>query len=469
LKVKIALPKGRLLSETTRMLSGAGWGLGEYRSDAPIYHLKSTRFPNMLAKMFHERDIPVQVAIGNYDLGICGMDWVEELLVRYRSTEVVKVRDLGYGDGYLFAATNLALLDMTLDEMVAARGEVRIASEYPKLAETFALKSRLKRFRIFPVCGAAEVYPPESAEIALLREEPGLFAGAGLVPVSRLLGFGACIIANRASWETKDLSEILANLGSTAVTKPVAVLPEAVAPAAVLSANVSNDKNVIRLALPDGHQQKPTIAFLKKAGIDVGDYRLNSRNRRPRIGLDGTSVKVVRPQDMPLGVASGNFDLAITGRDWLKDHLSQFPASPVTEFLNLGYGLVKLVAVVSQQLSADDASGLGWLCSGRVQPLRIASEYTNLADKYARDNHLGAYRIIPTWGATEAFLPDDADLLIENAETGGTIARHKLKIIDTLFESTACLIGNARRVDDPAVAQKIERIVGRLRRGLEAN
>ena len=79
----------------------------------------------------------------------------------------------------------------------------------------------------------------------------------------------------------------------------------------------------------------------------------------------------------------------------------------------------------------------------RGAPVRIASEYVNMADRYARDNRLGRYRVIPTWGATEAFLPEDADLLIENTETGRTIARHNLKIIDTLFESTACLIGNA--------------------------
>ena len=84
----------------------------------------------------------------------------------------------------------------------------------------------------------------------------------------------------------------------------------------------------------------------------------------------------------------------------------------------------------------------GGLYRGREEPFRIASEYVNIADKYARDNHLGHYRVIPTWGATEAFLPEDADLLIENTETGRTIARHNLKIIDTLFESTGCLIGN---------------------------
>ncbi|MFH0942066.1 MAG: ATP phosphoribosyltransferase [Chloroflexota bacterium] len=472
MKIKIALPKGRLLSETARLLDSAGWDLSGYHGSASLYHLTSPRFPNMLAKIFHERDIPVQVAVGNYDLGICGLDWAEELLVRYRSTELVKIRDLGYGQGYLYAVTSPTLGGMTFEEMVAARGEVRIASEYPNLAEAFALKARLKRFRIFPVCGAAEVYPPESADLALLRDEPGRFAGAGLVPVSRLLSFGAGLIANRRSWETKDLSEILATLGGATVAGPEEGGLEAVtARATALPAQPAMDApgNVIRLALPDGHQQAPTIALLERAGIAPGDYRLKDGVRRPRIGLPGTSVKVVRPQDMPLGVANANFDLAITGRDWLRDHLSQFPGSPVTELLDLGYGRVKLVAVVSQQVAVDDVGGLGRLSSGRTLPLRIASEYTNLADKYARDNHLGSYRIIPTWGATEAFLPDDADLLIENTETGGTITRHKLKIIDTLFESTACLIGNTGRIADPAVAAGVERIVGILRRGLEAS
>ena len=77
----------------------------------------------------------------------------------------------------------------------------------------------------------------------------------------------------------------------------------------------------------------------------------------------------------------------------------------------------------------------------------MASEYVSIADKYARDNHLGMYRIIPTWGATEAFLPDDADMLIENTETGGTLKRHNLKIIETLFESTACLIAEYRALN----------------------
>jgi ATP phosphoribosyltransferase len=155
---------------------------------------------------------------------------------------------------------------------------------------------------------------------------------------------------------------------------------------------------------------------------------------------------------MPLQVASGNFDLAITGHDWISDHLAMFPSSPICELADLKTGWVRLVAVVSNEVPAENVFALRQWCAAKNRPLRVASEYTNLADKYARENHLGVYRIIPTWGATEAFLPEDADLLIENTETGSTIARHNLKIIDSLFESTARLIG--RRGERRSLAKK---------------
>jgi ATP phosphoribosyltransferase len=168
---------------------------------------------------------------------------------------------------------------------------------------------------------------------------------------------------------------------------------------------------------------------------------------------------------MPLQVANDNFDLAITGRDWLTEHLCQFPSSPVKELANLKLGRVKVVAVVSQNMDIADIRDLSE--SERALPLRVASEYINIADRYARDNRLNRYRLIPTWGATEAFLPEDADLLIENTETGRTLAQHNLKIIDTLFESTACLIGSARRVASPLKKERMESIIQTLRRAAE--
>ena len=471
--IKIALPKGRLLGETATLLQRASWGLNDYTERARFYRFKSPRFPNLSAKIFHEKDIPIQVAVGNYDLGICGLDWVEELLVKYPSSPLVKVKDLEYGEGALYMVASQSEAAVTVEEMQAKTDVIRIASEYPNLAESFAANLRLRRFNIFPLWGAAEVYPPENADLALIPGKVGAEAlnfNNDLVPVSKVLSFSAFLIANKNSWETKDMGEVLASIEdklSTGERHPssanVARTPEIVGQ--YPSKTVAED--IIRLALPDGHQQLPTLQLLNRGGIQIDDYPSAAGNRRPTTNLAGVMIKVIRPQDMPLQVANGNVDLAITGRDWLLEHLYRFPSSPVTELLDLKFGRVKIVVVVSKDLPVTDTYSLRHFSAEQLVQLRVASEYVNIADKYARDNHLGLYRVIPTWGATEAFLPEDADLLIENTETGRTIARHNLKIIDTLFESTACLIGSIGRVFSSTKSEGIKSIVETLRTAVE--
>jgi ATP phosphoribosyltransferase len=404
--------------------------------------------------------------VGNYDLGICGLDWVEELLVKYPSSALVKLRNMGYGEGTLYAVASIKnrVMNRMLgrDEVIV----VRLVGEYPNLAESYALRKRLRRFSIFPLWGAAEVYPPESAELALIagRRCEDTFNN-NLEKVDDILDFSAYLIVNKNSWERKDLSKILTSLDIELPAKEGQPLPAA----DIKTKNISGDYpyringGAIRLALPDGHQQKPTAQLLSNAGIVFDDYPSATGNRRPATSLTGVDVKVIRPQDMPSQVANGNFDLAITGKDWLMEHLYQFPSSPVSELLNLKFGWVRLVAVVSKDLPVDSIQGLRQLYTERSTPVRVASEYVNIADKYARDNHLGVYKVIPTWGASEAFLPEDADLLIENTETGRTIARHNLKIIETLFESTACLIGNKDSISSSARSGRIKYITETLR------
>jgi ATP phosphoribosyltransferase len=460
-QIKIALPKGRLLAETTALLRRAGWGLTGYQEKARLYRIKSRSFPNLLAKVFHERDIPIQVAIGNYDLGICGSDWMEELLAKYPSSALLKVGNLGYRDGALYVAGSSEGIS-TVEEAKDRPGIIRIASEYPNLAESFALNLRLKRFGIFPLWGAAEVYPPETADLALVSGTIEELSRYGLVPISKVLAVSAFLIANRSMWESKDMSEVVTPLYDkvTAQEPPAAAPPR---PGIVGKYHrYTPAEDVVRFALPDGHQQLHTLSLLTGAGIHVDDYPSATGNRRPTTDMPGVAIKVIRPQDMPLQVANGNFDLAITGRDWLREHLYQFPSSPVTELLDLKLGRVKIVAVVSKSLSITDVSGLREINTRRAVPMRVASEYVNIADKYARDNHLGLYRVIPTWGASEAFLPEDADLLIENTQTGRTIARHNLKVIDTLFESTACLIGNTSTAPSPTKQKRIKSIIKTL-------
>jgi ATP phosphoribosyltransferase len=409
--------------------------------------------------VFHEKDIPVQVAVGNYDLGICGLDWVEELLAKYPSSALVKVRDLGYGGASLYLVASQPGGISSLEELKARQQPLRIVSEYPNLAESCALNFRLRRFMVFPLWGAAEAYPPENADLALMAETSAEgFSLLGLTPLGTILDTSAFLIANRNSWEAKDMKEVLASLGS-------GIVVEGERPSLIVAGATSGlytpevkDGDPVWLALPDGHQQPPAMRFLNEAGLITGDY-LQSGNRRPDIGLAGVRVKVIRPQDMPQQVANGNFDLAIGGQDWLRDHICRFPSSPVREILELGFGAVKVVAVVIQDLPADDVQGLRRLITaGQLRPLRVASEYVNIADRYVGDNHLGPYRVIPTWGASEAFLP--------NTQTGQTLANHNLKIVDTLFESSACLMGNANSMSLPAKRERINQIIEVLRRGV---
>ena len=173
---------------------------------------------------------------------------------------------------------------------------------------------------------------------------------------------------------------------------------------------------------------------------------------------------------MPLQVANGNFDLAITGEDWLREHLYRFPTSPVKKLFALGFGTVKIVAAVSQEMPATDIAELRSLVQSSPDvigaPLKVASEYINIADRYLQDNHINPYKLIPTWGASEAFLPEDADMLIDNTQTGKTLEQHQLKILDVLFRSSACLIANKGSMASPHKKEKMKFLTQKLRAGL---
>ncbi len=465
MSIRVALPKGKLLKETAALTASAGWQLSDYSEGARLYHLTSAAFPELSGKILHEKDVPIQVALGNYDLGICGLDWIQELLTKYPGSQLVKLSDLGYGALSLYAAVSPLSGLRDLRSLATREDLVSLASEYPNLAETLALNCRLKHFNVYPLWGAAEIYPPENAELVILSTRDGQeLAASGLKPLHKILDSRACLIANKNSLESKDLGWLLDTLkiNNTAVRRPLEI--QFKEPLDQSGAIMPSE--ALRLALPDGHAQKHVVNILSKAQIKIQDYPSSTGNRRPLIEIPGMRVKVIRPQDMPLQVANGKFDIAITGQDWVREHLYQFPASPIVELVDLKYSWVRIVAAVHNDVPADDTAALRKLAEEQGWRLRIASEYVRIADKYARDNHLGMYRIVPTWGATEAFLPDDAEVLIENTETGGTLKRHNLKIIETLFESTACLIANAAALKNGKQAA-IETLVARLKAAVE--
>ena len=224
--VKVALPKGRLLEATTTLLQAADWGLEGYDENMRNYRLQSRRFPDVQAKVFNERDIPVQVAIGNYDLGICGLDWVDELSVKFASSALVKLRDLGYEEGIVCLAASRSQPVPAIEELRSETNLIRIASEYPNLAEHLALSLRLRRFSIFPLWGAAEAYPPESATLALVscQTEQDVL-NSGLLPVSPSTGSYRLPQRTRKKWRPQYLPKRNTSRGRRTIAPFVSPCP----------------------------------------------------------------------------------------------------------------------------------------------------------------------------------------------------------------------------------------------------
>ncbi len=450
----IALPTGDLRDDTAAALDAAGIGIPDYAAGS-----RALRFEMpggaAVARVFRERDIPVQIALGAYDVGICGSSWTEELSQRFPGHDVVRLRDLGYGAHGLWLATASDV----------SQSSVRIVSEYPNIAETIGRRLRLRRYRVFPVWGAAEAYPPEDADIALVAAADWAAVEAlGLRPIAEVVRSSACLIANRRSLASKDLSPLLDGL----LAAGMAAAPSALRAPATLPMRLGSqpsERRVLRLALPDGHAQSHTVAALQCAGIAIDGYSEKASVRRPRIDMDGVEVKVIRPQDMPQQVAIGQFDLAITGRDWLFDHLVQFPSSPVEEIVDLQRSIYGLAVIVKDVRAETVASALAEWRALSDRPIRIASEYPNIADHFARERHFGRYSVIPIAGASEGFVPDDAEILIEGIDTGSSVRANKLTVLERFFESTNCVIANKVRPEGE-LGPVYDRLVARLRQGV---
>jgi ATP phosphoribosyltransferase len=459
--IKFALPGGDVREEAATLLSSLGLHSGDYLNGSRAY-----RFPlageEAELRVFREKDIPIQIALGNYDLGICNRTWLQELLTRYPHDQVVALRPLGFGSMQVVAATSPETLARIgpVESWPDVEG-LRIVSDYPNLAEAFALAARLPRYHIVPLWGAAAAYPPEDADLAIFADTGGQGERSGLERVA-VLASGSCwLLANRNSLAKKDLSRILGPLlGAEIAGEPLEApwLPHFVQRAGRRRQASSGARATVRLALPDGHAQRHTYAALSAAGLAFAGYEEKNAIPRPASGISGLDIKVIRPQDMPQQVALGNFDLAITGRDWLLDHRIAFPSSPVREIVDLQRSRYSLSVVVDQEVPGDDlSSALGfWNRAGR-SVIRIASEYANLADHFARQRHIGRYQIIPVAGASEGFVPEDCEILVEGTETGTSVAANGLKVVDRIFESTNCLI--AREQPPPGAAGEVFRVL----------
>lgn len=233
----------------------------------------------------------------------------------------------------------------------------------------------------------------------------------------------------------------------------------------------------IKLALPKGSLEEATYEFFSNAGYKI---RGTSRTYRPKISDSNIEIKILRPQEIPVLVSEGSHDLGISGDDWILEN-----NATVTKILNLEYGKIKIVVATSKSNSCSNFSELVTDYLKNNKPIRISTEYLNIAKDYVMKNpnykeRFGSAEpviITPWWksgsnelvkiylsfGATEAKPPEDADVIFDVTETGSTLDKNNLKIIDVILESEAKLIVNNDSYSDPEKRVKIFDILSLLR------
>ena len=207
---------------------------------------------------------------------------------------------------------------------------------------------------------------------------------------------------------------------------------------------------MLKLVIPKGSLEATTLDILKDADLAVrrsGDREYHASIDDPRI----EQVRILRPQEIPKYVEDGFFDLGITGYDWIRES-----GAKVVELADLPYTKTAVGTVVRVVLAVAGDSPYR---SPQDLPdgVRVSTEYPNLVEDYFR--RLGKEAVIYlSYGATEAKVPEMADAVVELTETGGTLRKHGLRIIDTVLESTTRLIANGESYADGEKRRLMEEI-----------
>jgi ATP phosphoribosyltransferase len=217
---------------------------------------------------------------------------------------------------------------------------------------------------------------------------------------------------------------------------------------------------MLDLVLPKGSLEAQTLKLFEDADLPIrrgGGNDYNATIADPRIAR----VKILRPQEIPTFVQQGYFDLGIAGLDWVRE-----TDSDVVVVMELGGSgretgqRVKIVLAVPGDRGIDDPKLL-------PPGTRVSTEYPELTRRYFAGLGIPA-KVFLSYGATEAKVPEIVDVIVEVTETGSTLRRNGMRIIDVLLESTLKLIANKEAWADPAKRVEIEEIATLLNGVLNA-
>lgn len=204
---------------------------------------------------------------------------------------------------------------------------------------------------------------------------------------------------------------------------------------------LNRNKKVLRMVIPKGRIFNNVACLLRNCGIGL---EVNSGHYIPNINDKELEAKIMKPQNIPQLVELGSHDIGFTGKDWVMES-----GAKVKELLDLRFDPVTIVAAVPEEMNISQL---------RSRRIIVATEYENIARNFLNKKAYN-YFLIRTYGASEAFPPQDADMVIDNMATGQTLKDHNLKVIDRIMNSSTCLIANPQALNKPWKKEKIEALL----------
>jgi len=221
-------------------------------------------------------------------------------------------------------------------------------------------------------------------------------------------------------------------------------------------------ESTLRVALPKGRMQAGVSQLLEDAGIRI---QIDARGYRPTLSLAGVDTKILKPQNIVEMLHVGSRDVGFAGADWVAEL-----GADLVELLDTGLDPVAIVAAAPTSLlvpagKEGETGGAGGVLPSRR--LVIASEYERLTRAWIAERGLDAH-VVRSYGATEVFPPEDADVIVDNSATGSTLRANGLEVVDELMRSSTRLFANPRSLDDPAKRDRLDHLTMLLRSVLDA-
>lgn len=205
---------------------------------------------------------------------------------------------------------------------------------------------------------------------------------------------------------------------------------------------------MLSIALPKGSLEEQTMLLFNQADMTIGktSRAYNPSVDDPRI----ERAKILRPQEIPIYVQDGYFDLGISGHDWVRESGADVVEVAELPYAKTGTGVVNMVLAVPDDSPVQSARDIA---SGS----RITTEFPKATKEFF--DGLGIdVEVHFSYGATEAKVPEMMDALVDLTETGSTLRRNGLKIVDTILTSTTRLVANKDSWADPVKRAAIEEV-----------